>query len=100
MPTSEQTIHKSKGTRALVKKPKTSSKFTPENRNEFSENNEEFIENFDPLTHVWFKGDHCRVLCDFDGLEHEAKIIDYNYRDPNLYKVLILGYGKKEIKNV
>ena len=94
------TIDKSKGTRALIKKPKTGSKFTPENRNEFSENNEEFIENFDPLTHVWFKGDYCRVICDFDGLEHEAKIIDYNYRDPNLYKVLILGYGKKEIKNV
>ena len=39
-------------------------------------------------------------MCDFDGLVHEAKIKKQYRYEPNIFKVLILGYGIREVKNV
>ena len=94
------TIDKTNGTKDLIKKPKISSKNNPGTGNEADENDEELIENFNPLTHNWYIGDYCRVVCDFDGLVHEAKIKKQYRYDPNVLKVLILGYGIREVKNV
>ena len=94
------TIDKTNGTKDLIKKPKISSKNNPGTGNEADENDEELIENFNPLTHNWYIGDYCRVMCDFDGLVHEAEIKKQYRYDPNVFKVLILGYGIREVKNV
>ena len=94
------TIDKTNGTKDLIKKPKTSSKNNPGTGNEADENDEELIENFNPLTHNWYIGDYCRVMCDFDGLVHEAEIKKQYRYDPNVFKVLILGYGIRDVKNV
>ena len=47
----------------------------------------------------WQVDDYCRALCDFDGQEHELQIIKQNPTIKEVFRVLVLGYGHKEIKN-
>ena len=39
------------------------------------------------------------VLCEFDGQEHEVEIISQHPNNPEIYRVQVLGYGHKEVKN-
>ena len=50
-------------------------------------------------TKEWQVDDYCRALCDFDGQEHELQIIKQNPNNKEVFRVLVLGYGHKEIKN-
>ena len=65
-------------------------------------------------------GDFCRVLCEFDGQEHEVnknenksssvgnlfyfcifqvEIIKQHPSNPEIYRIQVLGYEHKEVKN-
>ena len=70
---SKYTIKKSNGTRELVKKPKTNHRNNTGTGSE-GDGSEEDYEN-DEDSAEWCIGDYCRVVCDFDGLVHEAKIM-------------------------
>ena len=54
---------------------------------------------FPTETLEWFVGDYCRAICDFDGLEHECQIVQQNEKDTKIFLVVILGDGRKEVKN-
>ena len=89
------------GEKDLVKKPKSTSGNIKENGKNI-ENKSNISNDYKPEEHYiqnWFVGDHCRIKCDFDGLEHEAKLIEQDYNTPGDFKLLIIGYGKKEKKN-
>ena len=86
------TIGTKDGVKALVKKPKTISNKKPENGQ--IEGDE--IEDEEYYNPDWFEGDYCRVKCAFDGLVHEAKLLEQDLDNPLVFKILILGYGHKE----
>ena len=94
---SKYTIKKSNGTRELVKKPKTNHR---NNTGTGSEGDESEDNENDEDSAEWCIGDYCRVVCDFDGLVHEAKIIKQYQYDLDVFKVQILGYGNREVKNL
>ena len=75
------TIIDKDGSKDIIKKPKTSSKI-----NKVEE----------PV--LYFINDLVRVVCDFDGKEHEVKVIK-PLGKPNMYKILVLGHGIKENKD-
>ena len=47
----------------------------------------------------WWIGEFSRVLCEFDGQEHEVEILNQHPSNPEIYRVQVLGYGHKEVKN-
>ena len=44
---------------------------------------------------IWHVGDFCRILCNFDGHEHEGQIVS---SDLQVFHVSVLGYGIRELK--
>ena len=92
------TIDSSKGSKDLIKKPKTSSKKNIEENNyktgnEADKTGEKQIKDFNPLNYTWFIGDYVRVKCNFDGLVHETKIKKLYRLNQDTYRVVVLGYG-------
>ena len=47
----------------------------------------------------WWIGEFSRVLCEFDGQEHEVEILSQHPSNPEVFRVQVLGYGHKEVKN-
>ena len=84
--------------KVLVKKPKTISNKAPGkgNEDENDQENDKELKDDDLFNPDWFIGDHCRVKCAFDGLEHEAKLLEQDQNNPLVFKLQILGYGVKE----
>ena len=98
-------IDSSKGSKDLIKKPKTSSKKNTEENynktgNEADKTGEKQIKDFNPLNYTWFIGDYVRVKCNFDGLVHEAKIKKLYRLNQDTYRVVVLGYGVWEDHHV
>ena len=64
-----------------------------------TENDKKIAENKDNPEKVWCIGDFSRVVCEFDGLEHEVEILSQHPSNPEIYRVKVLGYEHKEVKN-
>ena len=47
----------------------------------------------------WSIGDFSRVLWEFDGQEHEVEILNQHPSNPEIFRVQVLGYEHKEVKN-
>ena len=64
-----------------------------------TENNKKVAANKENPAKEWHIGDFSSVLCEFDGLEHEVEILNQHPSNPEFYRVEVLGYGHKEVKN-
>jgi len=64
-------------------------------------NNKKMVQNGNNILEnkEWQVDDYCRAICDFDGQEHELQIIKQNPTNKEVFRVVVLGYGHKEIKN-
>jgi mRNA-degrading endonuclease RelE of RelBE toxin-antitoxin system len=62
------------------------------------DNPKSFAKEWQPLQ-KWQIGDFSRVVCEFDEQEHEVEILKQHPSNPEIYRVQVLGYGHKEVKN-